>query len=533
MISYEELSEQLPSKAVIDAVESSNSGNVIASDVAALAGVSLSQARKELTVLASLSRGDIAVSSEGELIYSLPSNLSSVLSSNSLKFRALATLQKIWPPLFYAIRVSFGVALLVSIFVIFSTIALIQSSSSSDDRDRGDRRGGGGMRGGGFGGSFFWGPSPLDLFYYRPYYGYYGTPRNTAGYKDPEEMGFLESTFSYIFGDGNPNQDIEERRLQLVSNVIRENGGAVTAEQLAPFVLEIFNRPDDDVDDVDSTRYVDESFVLPIVSQLGGEPQVTEEGDIVYLFPELLQTGSTSSPTNMLLEQAGLPSDASPGAIRAALIARGVPSSKFTRGMEKSELMDIFQQSQSLFQNNNNYDDDTTLDDKQVLQEQEYEFSVATDLNKILAAGLGALNLGGALYLGKLLSSAAMYGVQLPSYYGLVQSGYPLLLGYAILYNVIPLARNFWIKGQNAKIKARNKNRRLWRTKVLASNAAGRIARKLQQAKKMGMRMKRLGSAGDEAVVFDTRMTSQEVEVNQENDSLKEFDRLLGEKDFE
>jgi hypothetical protein len=48
--------------------------------------------------------------------------------------------------------------------------------------------------------------------------------------------GFLESTFSYIFGDGDPNADIEQQRLKLLASVIRSAGGAVTAEQLAPYL---------------------------------------------------------------------------------------------------------------------------------------------------------------------------------------------------------------------------------------------------------------------------------------------------------
>ena len=197
MVSREELMEQLPSKSVIEAVESKRGAPVVVSDVAATAGVSLSQARKDLTALASISSGDIAVSKDGELIYKFPSNLSGALSQNSAKYKALQTFRKIWPGLFWFIRVSFGVTLLVSLVAIFSTIVFINSSSSSSDDDRRDnRRGGGGM-----GMSYFWGPSPFDFFYYRPYgyYGYYGQPQG----RDPEEMGFFESVFSYIFGDGN------------------------------------------------------------------------------------------------------------------------------------------------------------------------------------------------------------------------------------------------------------------------------------------------------------------------------------------
>jgi hypothetical protein len=87
--------------------------------------------------------------------------------------------------------------------------------------------------GGGFGYDPFWGPSPFDFFYYRPYYGYYAMPGEER--RDPDEMGFLESIFSYIFGDGDPNRGLEEKRLSLAANMIRENNGSVTAEQLAPF----------------------------------------------------------------------------------------------------------------------------------------------------------------------------------------------------------------------------------------------------------------------------------------------------------
>jgi hypothetical protein len=46
------------------------------------------------------------------------------------------------------------------------------------------------------------GPVSLDLFYFRPFgsYGYYGKGQER---RDPTKMGFLESVFSYAFGDDN------------------------------------------------------------------------------------------------------------------------------------------------------------------------------------------------------------------------------------------------------------------------------------------------------------------------------------------
>ena len=139
--------------------------------------------------------------------------------------------------------------------------------------------------------------SPFDFLYYRPYYGgYYGSTATATVNKDPEEMGFLEGVFSYIFGDGNPNPGLEERRLSLVANMIRNHEGSVTAEQLAPYCHDVPPPPNANAD---LQMYVDESFVLPIVTQLNGEPRVTEDGDIIYVFPELQQSVATTWSTNM------------------------------------------------------------------------------------------------------------------------------------------------------------------------------------------------------------------------------------------
>ena len=38
------------------------------------------------------------------------------------------------------------------------------------------------------------------------------TKSNTDSKKDGDEIGFLESVFSFVFGDGNPNADMESLR---------------------------------------------------------------------------------------------------------------------------------------------------------------------------------------------------------------------------------------------------------------------------------------------------------------------------------
>jgi len=75
---YDEIMERLPSKIVLEEVDRKQGDPIVASDLAAKAGISLAQARKDLTTLASLTRGEIAVSFDGELLYSFPENVNAV-----------------------------------------------------------------------------------------------------------------------------------------------------------------------------------------------------------------------------------------------------------------------------------------------------------------------------------------------------------------------------------------------------------------------------------------------------------------------
>lgn len=262
---------------------------------------------------------------------------------------------------------------------------------------------------------------------------------------------------------------------------------------------------------------------MPIVSQLNGEPQVTEDGDIVYVFPEL-QISAASSSVNRAdtsastLKRAGLNAKATAGEITTLLRLNGIS----TRGaLEKRDLVEILEE--ALPPTTSPEEADLMRDDPSFLQEREYEFSLAPQGNRFLAAGLGIVNLLGALYLGGQLNYYASYGIRLPEFFGVVQSLYPGLLGYAILFNVIPLVRSFWNKQQNAQIRERNKGRRLWKTAV--DSGVGRVGRKLKAARRLGTQMKKLGSKD---VFFDTSKGIDDIEKKRQEDALDDFDKLLG-----
>ncbi|MGB3294332.1 MAG: hypothetical protein WBB01_15200 [Phormidesmis sp.] len=264
-------------KDVMRAVESLDY-RVTVGDVAAQAGLNVEMAQQGLLALASETQGHMQVSDSGEIAYEFPRNFQGILRNKYWQLRLQEMAAKVWQVIFYIIRVSFGVMLLVSIAIIFIAIfALMIAASSQGGGDRDNRRGGG--FGGGFGGFYFF---PTDIFWlFSPRYGrrrQYTYGRGTAPARRPDEkLNFFEAIFSFLFGDGDPNADLEERRWRTIGTVISNNGGAITAEQVAPYLDDLGKGWDKEYED----------YMLPVLTRFNGQPQVSPTGDIVYYFPEL------------------------------------------------------------------------------------------------------------------------------------------------------------------------------------------------------------------------------------------------------
>lgn len=270
-----------------------------------------------------------------------------------------------------------------------------------------------------------------------------------------------------------------------------------------------------------------------------------DDGNIIYVFPELLKSNSATATLSTatasssltlarqkkearILRRAGLRPDASPFDIQQLLRFNGIS----TRGaLDRSDLIQIVEQALP-----NEKDDEEDLEDPSMLKEQEFKFSLASDLNKFLAGGLGIVNLLGALYLGGRLAplaaaAASMY--QVPAWVGFVQTAFPWLLTYAVLFNAVPLFRAWYIGQQNEEIRKRNEVRRLWKAvlndssnrELQAKLKAAQAARKLleQQQNK-----DRLGASKE--IVFDTSQPMEDRDKLRQREALKEFDNLLGQR---
>jgi hypothetical protein len=279
---------------------------VTVGDVAAAAGLPIHEAQQGLLALASDVQAHLQVSEAGEIAYVFPKNIRGILFNKYWRLRLQATWERIWRVLFYLIRISFGILLILSLVLIVVAITILVVAASSSRQD--DDRGGGDFGGGGmvFFPRIWFGPDIFWMFDYD-----YGRRRRPTKSRN-NEINFLEAIFSFLFGDGNPNADLEERRWQSIASVIRANGGVVVAEQITPFLGDLGHGWSNELED----------YMLPVLSRFNGQPQVSPEGGIVYQFPELQVTAEDRrrfSPPRFLQEIPRKFSQASAGQIIGAI----------------------------------------------------------------------------------------------------------------------------------------------------------------------------------------------------------------------
>ena len=158
-----------------------------------------------------------------------------------------------------------------------------------------------------------------------------GLTRPSGASSPRREMSFIESVFAFVFGRGDPNDALEERRWRAIALLLRANRGAVFAEQIAPsrtstcsgvdaagsrawdwwgVVAGFVSRAVRGVRDVlyasrgDRRRRgrvsririrrrkmrlgasrTHEGYVLEVLAKFGGHAEASDDGKLVYVFP--------------------------------------------------------------------------------------------------------------------------------------------------------------------------------------------------------------------------------------------------------
>ena len=278
---------------------------VTAAEATVEVGLSLDAVEARLLVLAVASGAQLQVSGAGEVSYRFPAHLRSLLLSRSWRLRLRMVLQRSWTVLFRLIRCAFGVVLLLLVIVVSLVVLVLGVAMLSRlDDDAGDVVG-----------SLLWGSLELlvrllvavvsdQLWLGSP--GQFSTPE---GKTSPKRVAYLESVYSILFGDGDPNRQLEQQRWRRIGSVLQDRGGVVMAEDLAPLLDLPAPPPDLQL----GSDWIDQAM-LPVLLQFDGRPEVTAQGQLLYVFSSLQSPRQVEDPSPALpLRERSIPfSHASP-----------------------------------------------------------------------------------------------------------------------------------------------------------------------------------------------------------------------------
>jgi hypothetical protein len=257
---------------------------VTVGDVATKAGLEINTAQQGLLTLAAEAGGHLQVADTGEIVYLFPKNFRAILVNKYWQLKLKSWLDKIWQVIFYLIRISFGIVLVISILIMFFAVMAIIIATLFKDSD--SDSGSNSSSGKNINFNFF---TTDFLWFFYPNFGntyYERQEKEIRGEKPASNMNFLEAIFSFLFGDGDPNFNLEQKRWQVIGKVIQNNRGSVIAQQISPYL-----------DDITPSNEETEDYILPVLTRFNGYPKVSDKGEIIYYFPDLQVTAKHKKVT--------------------------------------------------------------------------------------------------------------------------------------------------------------------------------------------------------------------------------------------
>ncbi|MBY0357926.1 MAG: hypothetical protein K2W82_07980 [Candidatus Obscuribacterales bacterium] len=240
-------------------------------DLASATGASLFDVQRRLNEIAARTGAVLEVSEAGQITYCFKPGFQNAYVLSGYAAVVQDSLFALGQAAFFLLRISFGVMLVLSIlivilfFVVIIVAALFNDNSGGGDLSLGDG---------------WFDISPIgDAFNWNYTINHdrriekYGVPAKHTRLKEQVKKGnFLLECFSFLFGDGDPNYNLEERRWDYIAQTIKANNYLVVQEQLAPYLDPELNP---------------EAGVLKVLQRFNGSPEVTESGNIVYVFESL------------------------------------------------------------------------------------------------------------------------------------------------------------------------------------------------------------------------------------------------------
>ncbi len=226
--------------------------------------------------------GRLKVTESGELLYYFPQGMRSTVRGVGpalrrfwkafarTAMRVLSMLFKIWI-----------VVMLVGYFVVFVAIGVlaILASFAASMASRNDDRGGGSSRGGGFGGMYL----VMRLFDLLIRMWFWSSILKDPRKKQQSGRPFYKSVFGFVFGEGDPNAGWDEAERRHVLAYIRAHKGVITLEEL----MALTGRENAEAN----------PLMNRLLLEYEGEPGVTDDGTLIYSFPELMRTAESAQRT--------------------------------------------------------------------------------------------------------------------------------------------------------------------------------------------------------------------------------------------
>jgi hypothetical protein len=243
-------------------------------DISAATALPLTTVQELLPRAADEFRGRLEVTASGEILYSFPRGFTSryrgfgALAARALEkagrfFRAAGVLLfKVWI-----------MVMLVGYFALFMLIALsammLSVAASSSSSDRGGRRSSsGGLY---LTSSIF--NMIIRLWFYSELLGSARGGRRSPPSRPKKPL--HRAIFSFVFGEGDPNRDWNEKRKKALIVFLGKHRGVISL----PDFMALSGLPPKEA----------EAELMACCGEFGGSPEASDDGTIVYRFDEILR----------------------------------------------------------------------------------------------------------------------------------------------------------------------------------------------------------------------------------------------------
>ncbi len=250
---------------LLDALRRKREGATVA-DLVAATGLPAVQVQQGIREVADEYDGSLKVTESGEILYHFPGGMRSRKRGTAAAVRrALAAAGKVTGRVLTWVFKAWITVMLVGYFTLFVAIvvfAALASMAMSAAGRNDDRRGGGGM-------SFYLAVRMFELFMWLWF------ARGPRAQRSPGRP-MRQSVFAYVFGEPDPNAGWDETERRTVVRFLRSQKGLMTAEELMALTGA-------------SPREAQQK-INRLLLELEGEPEVTDEGTIVYRFENLLRS---------------------------------------------------------------------------------------------------------------------------------------------------------------------------------------------------------------------------------------------------